>query len=120
MKTHSTALQLLITGFLIAGFLLGSRFNTSVTQMVQNIGNTVPAELDKLLPNLLFYLVRIAGLEPARITPLPPQSSASANSAICAGPPIINQPPSSRASIKVQSTSILTFRSVNSSVAEVL
>jgi site-specific DNA recombinase len=29
-------------------------------------------------------LVRIAGLEPARITPLPPQSSASANSAICA------------------------------------
>src|SRR5271156_3547282 len=37
-------------------------------------------------------VVRIAGLEPARITPLPPQSSASANSAICAkGPPIINQ-----------------------------
>ena len=30
-------------------------------------------------------MVRIAGLEPARITPLPPQSSASANSAICAG-----------------------------------
>ena len=29
-------------------------------------------------------LVRIAGLEPARLTPLPPQSSASANSAICA------------------------------------
>ncbi len=29
-------------------------------------------------------VVRIAGLEPARITPLPPQSSASANSAICA------------------------------------
>ena len=29
-------------------------------------------------------MVRIAGLEPARITPLPPQSSASANSAICA------------------------------------
>jgi len=28
-------------------------------------------------------LVRIAGLEPARVTPLPPQSSASANSAIC-------------------------------------
>ena len=27
-----------------------SRFNTSVTQMVQNIGNTWPAELDKL-PN---------------------------------------------------------------------
>src|SRR5208337_1600916 len=32
-------------------------------------------------------MVRIAGLEPARITPLPPQSSASANSAICAGLP---------------------------------
>ncbi len=29
-------------------------------------------------------MVRIAGLEPARVTPLPPQSSASANSAICA------------------------------------
>src|SRR5262245_51136159 len=32
----------------------------------------------------LKLLVRIAGLEPARVTPLPPQSSASANSAICA------------------------------------
>ena len=29
-------------------------------------------------------MVRIAGLEPAQVTPLPPQSSASANSAICA------------------------------------
>lgn len=29
-------------------------------------------------------LVRIAGLEPARIAPLPPQSSVSANSTICA------------------------------------
>ena len=29
-------------------------------------------------------LVRIAGLEPAQVTPLPPQSSASANSTICA------------------------------------
>ena len=29
-------------------------------------------------------MVRIAGLEPARVAPLPPQSSASANSAICA------------------------------------
>ena len=29
-------------------------------------------------------VVRIAGLEPARLTALPPQSSASANSAICA------------------------------------
>src|SRR5574339_652480 len=37
------------------------------------------------LPIPLKRLVRIAGLEPARITPLPPQSSASANSAICAG-----------------------------------
>src|SRR5512136_122032 len=36
-------------------------------------------------------VVRIAGLEPARITPLPPQSSASANSAICARPPVLNQ-----------------------------
>ena len=32
----------------------------------------------------ILNLVRIAGLEPARVTPLPPQSSASANSAICA------------------------------------
>src|SRR6266568_8694 len=29
-------------------------------------------------------MVRIAGLEPARVTPLPPQSSVSANSTICA------------------------------------
>jgi hypothetical protein len=29
-------------------------------------------------------MVRIAGLEPAQVSPLPPQSSASANSAICA------------------------------------
>src|SRR6476660_2368909 len=29
-------------------------------------------------------LVRIAGLEPARVAPLPPQSSVSANSTICA------------------------------------
>src|SRR5689334_3681872 len=29
-------------------------------------------------------MVRLAGLEPARVTPLPPQSSASANSAISA------------------------------------
>ena len=29
-------------------------------------------------------VVRIAGLEPARIAPLPPQSSVSANSTICA------------------------------------
>ena len=29
-------------------------------------------------------LVRMAGLEPARVTPLPPQSSASANFATCA------------------------------------
>src|SRR5579862_8421404 len=29
-------------------------------------------------------MVRIAGLEPARIAPLPPQSSVSANSTICA------------------------------------
>jgi hypothetical protein len=36
--------------------------------------------------------VRIAGLEPARLTALPPQSSASANSAICARGPIMNQP----------------------------
>src|ERR1043166_5276630 len=31
-------------------------------------------------------MVRIAGLEPARVTPLPPQSSVSANSTICAQP----------------------------------
>src|ERR1035441_780168 len=29
-------------------------------------------------------VVRIAGLEPARVSPLPPQSSVSANSTICA------------------------------------
>src|SRR6266566_6254512 len=29
-------------------------------------------------------MVRIAGLEPARVAPLPPQSSVSANSTICA------------------------------------
>jgi len=31
-------------------------------------------------------MVRIAGLEPARVAPLPPQSSVSANSTICANP----------------------------------
>ena len=36
-------------------------------------------------------LVRIAGLEPARVAPLPPQSSVSANSTICAPAVIINQ-----------------------------
>ena len=30
--------------------------------------------------------MRIAGLEPARVAPLPPQSSVSANSTICARP----------------------------------
>src|SRR5260221_7803550 len=38
-------------------------------------------------------MVRIAGLEPAQVSPLPPQSSASANSAICAQKlPIMKQP----------------------------
>ena len=36
-------------------------------------------------------LVRIAGLEPAQVTPLPPQSSASANSAICATGAVMKQ-----------------------------
>src|ERR1041385_2300466 len=37
-------------------------------------------------------MVRIAGLEPARVAPLPPQSSVSANSTICAhGCPLMNQ-----------------------------
>ena len=50
-------------------------------------------------PSLSGKLVRIAGLEPARITPLPPQSSASANSAICAktGPFRANGLPSANA-----------------------
>ena len=34
-------------------------------------------------------LVRTAGLEPARLTALPPQSSASANSATCATGPLV-------------------------------
>ncbi len=36
-------------------------------------------------------VVRIAGLEPARVAPLPPQSSVSANSTICAPGPIMKQ-----------------------------
>ena len=36
-------------------------------------------------------VVRIAGLEPAQVTPLPPQSSASANSAICATGAVMKQ-----------------------------
>ena len=36
-------------------------------------------------------LVRIAGLEPARLAALPPQSSVSANSTICAPALIMNQ-----------------------------
>src|SRR4051812_11813549 len=36
-------------------------------------------------------MVRIAGLEPARVTPLPPQSSVSANSTICAHEAVINE-----------------------------
>ena len=36
-------------------------------------------------------VVRLAGLEPARVTPLPPQSSVSANSTICGPAHIINQ-----------------------------
>ncbi len=36
-------------------------------------------------------MVRIAGLEPARVAPLPPQSSVSANSTICAPGPIMKQ-----------------------------
>src|SRR5579862_3753640 len=36
-------------------------------------------------------LVRIAGLEPARVAPLPPQSSVSANSTICAHEAFLNQ-----------------------------
>jgi hypothetical protein len=35
-------------------------------------------------------VVRIAGLEPARLAALPPQSSVSANSTICAEPQIMN------------------------------
>ncbi len=37
-----------------------------------------------VLASLWRRLVRIAGLEPARVAPLPPQSSVSANSTICA------------------------------------
>ena len=48
----------------------------SLSEICQNV-KTKPA-------NTLFYLVRIAGLEPARVAPLPPQSSVSANSTICA------------------------------------
>ena len=36
-------------------------------------------------------MVRIAGLEPARVAPLPPQSSVSANSTICAEAVIMKQ-----------------------------
>ena len=36
------------------------------------------------ITNFLRKMVRIAGLEPARVAPLPPQSSVSANSTICA------------------------------------
>jgi hypothetical protein len=36
-------------------------------------------------------MVRLAGLEPARVTPLPPQSSVSANSTISATASILNQ-----------------------------
>src|SRR5207247_1991124 len=44
---------------------------------------------------LLSKLVRIAGLEPARVAPLPPQSSVSANSTICAQD-VHNEPASHR------------------------
>ena len=36
-------------------------------------------------------MVRLAGLEPARVAPLPPQSSVSANSTIRATGPLMNQ-----------------------------
>src|ERR1035438_2732552 len=44
--------------------------------------NSVQISLD--CPIISGKLVRIAGLEPARVAPLPPQSSVSANSTICA------------------------------------
>jgi hypothetical protein len=39
------------------------------------------------------FMVRTAGLEPARLTALPPQSSVSANSTTCANGALINQTP---------------------------
>src|SRR5689334_8588223 len=60
---------------------------------------TVALESDKIwyrspLGGVIEKLVRIAGLEPARVAPLPPQSSVSANSTICAaGWKIMKQSP---------------------------
>jgi hypothetical protein len=47
-------------------------------------GTPADDELDIAPHQKIPKMVRIAGLEPAQVTPLPPQSSASANSAICA------------------------------------
>ena len=58
---------------------------------------------DKSLPKKREDLVRIAGLEPARVAPLPPQSSVSANSTICAHEAFLNQAGTERTRKKFRS-----------------
>src|SRR5271170_2062032 len=50
---------------------------------MQPVRHTAPSRQRRTF-FILTILVRLAGLEPARVTPLPPQSSVSANSTISA------------------------------------
>jgi hypothetical protein len=54
--------------------------------------------------------VRLAGLEPARVAPLPPQSSASANSAISATGLVLRRSPVLRKRILRLHISVDFFR----------
>ncbi len=67
-------------------FDLVSHYRDSVMKAVIILGLTATITGAHFSPKKPFTggMVRIAGLEPARVAPLPPQSSVSANSTICA------------------------------------
>ena len=65
--------------------LWGKTFLEKVGRKHENENGETPNKINpKLKPANREKMVRIAGLEPARVAPLPPQSSVSANSTICA------------------------------------